>query len=84
MKTIKGIYESSYCLAEFILLKSNGVKLINHGNLTMNGQNAISLISFKELEMASSVAEIPSGVKLIHDLAVWEKSKKGRTLLLRF
>lgn len=50
----------------------------------MNGQNVISLISFKELEMASSIAEIPSGVKLIHDLAAWEKSKKGGTLLLRF
>lgn len=50
----------------------------------MNGQNVISLISFKELEMASSIAEIPSGVKLIHDLAAGEKSKKGGTLLLRF
>ncbi len=52
---------------------------MSHRNSSVNRQNAISLIPFKVLEMTSSVAEIPSGVKLIHAPSVWEKSEKGHS-----
>lgn len=55
---------------------------MSHRNSTMNGQNAISLISFKVLEMATSVAEIPSGVKLIHAPSAWDKSEKGKDIVI--
>lgn len=64
------------------LFKSNGVKLMSHRNSSVNRQNAISLIPFKVLEMTSSVAEIPSGVKLIHAPSVWEKSEKGKDIVI--
>ncbi len=55
---------------------------MSHRNSSVNRQNAISLIPFKVLEMTSSVAEIPSGVKLIHAPSVWEKSEKGKDIVI--
>lgn len=55
---------------------------MSHRNSFVNGQNAISLIPFQVLEMSSSIAEIPSGVKLIHAPSVWEKSEKGKDIVI--
>ncbi|QFQ28587.1 S8 family peptidase [Bacillus thuringiensis] len=44
--------------------------------------NEVGLIPFEVLEVVSEVSEIPEGVKFINAPAVWEKSEKGKDIVV--
>lgn len=51
---------------------------------TANKQKGIQLIPFTVDKVVEQVNEIPPGVQLIHAPQVWEKSAKGKILLLPY
>ncbi|MED3924368.1 S8 family peptidase [Priestia megaterium] len=55
---------------------------MSQNNTNDNKKNEVTLIPFEVLEVATDVKEIPEGVKLINAPAAWEKSEKGKDIVV--
>ncbi|HDX9619572.1 S8 family peptidase [Bacillus thuringiensis] len=47
-----------------------------------NAEKGANLIPFEVLEVATNVSEIPKGIEIINAPSVWEKSEKGKNIVI--